>query len=150
MRASTGEAKELDHGFAARRDSKLLRDGLRARIEPATESAPPQLVLTNLSGHAYPTGTTRRALRVSVVFDYDEASRTIIARLTAAKLQKGIPVQPPLAPAEQRRIPLPISAEVSGVRCDITYERNHFVAGSLEVPLYSISANVRQPIRINP
>lgn len=149
MRPNAGSAKQLDHSFAARRDARLLRDGLRARIEPATGAASPQLVLTNISGHAYPTGTIRRAIRIELIVDDDESSRALIARLTDAKLPNHIPVQPPLAPGEQRRIPLAVSAETSRITCDITYERNHFVAGSLEVPLYSISANVKRPMQLS-
>jgi hypothetical protein len=137
MRPDRAAAGALDHGFIARRDPTLLRAGLLAHIEPPTETHPAQLVLTNVSGHAYPTGTVRRALRIDISDDIDDSPRTL-ARLTSASFADSAIRQAVLKPAEQRRIALPTEQPASLVRCQVTYERNQFEKGALEVPLYKL------------
>ncbi|MBM4018104.1 MAG: hypothetical protein FJ288_07200 [Planctomycetes bacterium] len=68
-RPAGGDRDEPAHGWPARRDADRLRGAVAARLRverrPAGGAAA-YLVLTNLSGHACPTGTRRRALRISV------------------------------------------------------------------------------------
>jgi hypothetical protein len=137
----------LDHRFAARRDRQLLMAGLHARIEPASAEHGPRLVLTNLAGHAYPTGTVRRGLRVEVVYDADESTRTVLARLAPADNAALAAEQSALAPAEQRRIDLPAREGASRITCEIIYERNRMMDGSYELPLHRISASLSRPMR---
>jgi hypothetical protein len=139
----------LAHRFATRRDPTFMRGGLSARIEPATAQRGPQLVLTNLAGHRYPSGTIRRALRIELHYDTDAPDgKRLFTRLTDSTVPTTLPTQPPLAPGEQRRFDVPVPAGASRVTCSITYERNQFEPGSLEVPLHEITERVAAPIAL--
>jgi hypothetical protein len=147
-RRSPRDEPGLRHDFGARRDVPFMRGGLVARIDPATGGRGPVLVLTNLAGHRYPSGTGRRALRIDVRYDDEEpASNQMLLRLTDSTLPTTRPTQPALGPGEQRRIDLPTRAGAARVVCDVTFERNHYVPGSYELPLHtmgeSLSMNAR-------
>jgi hypothetical protein len=119
----------------------------RASIPP-TGGGGPVLVLTNLAGHRYPSGTGRRALRINVRYDDEEpASDRVLMRLTDSTLPTTRPTQPALEPGEQRRIDLPTRAGAARIVCDVTFERNHYVSGSYELLLHtmreSLSMNAR-------
>ncbi|MGB7158824.1 MAG: multiheme c-type cytochrome [Tepidisphaeraceae bacterium] len=144
QRASGGPAG-LDHQFGARRDVDLMRSGLAVRIEPPTAGRDAQLVLTNLAGHAYPSGGIRRALRVEVVYDDDEATRRVLARLTSSSLPTTQPLGAALQPAEERRIDLMRPQGASRVTCEVVYERNQFEAGAYELPLHRASESLVPP-----
>jgi len=137
----------LRHDFGARRDVPFMRDGLLARIDPPTGGRGPALVLTNLAGHRYPSGTGRRAIRIDMRYD-DEASTSnqMLMRLTDSKLPTTQPRDAALAPGEQRRIELPTRPGASRVVCDVTFERNHYDTGSYELLLHTL----RQSLSIGP
>jgi hypothetical protein len=147
-RRSPRDEPGLRHDFGARRDVPFMRAGLVARIDPPTGGRGPVLVLTNLAGHRYPSGTGRRALRIDVRYDDEEpASDQVLMRLTDSTLPTTRPTQPALEPGEQRRIDLPTRAGAARVVCDVTFERNHYVSGSYELLLHtmreSLSMNAR-------
>lgn len=139
------------HHFAARRDAALMRGGLSAHIEPSTMGREPQLVLTNLAGHRYPSGTIRRVVRIDLTYDDNEAAeKRLFTRLTDSTVPTTLPTQPALAPGEQRRLELPVPTGASRVTCTITYERNQYEPGSYELPLHTITAHVAAPAPFTP
>jgi hypothetical protein len=131
----------LGHAFAARRDVGFLQRGLGARLEAGKQGT--QLVLTNLSGHEYPTGTVRRALRVEAMYDDDPATRRVIARLApAARVPTSQPSDGALAVAEERRIAVPVPSGAMRMTVEVVYERNRFVAGSYEVAIHRLAQDL--------
>jgi hypothetical protein len=114
----------------------------RASIPP-TGGGGPVLVLTNLAGHRYPSGTGRRALRIDVRYD-DEApaSNQMLLRLTDSTLPTTRPTHAALSPGEQRRIDLPTRAGAACVVCDVTFERNRYVPGSYELLLHTMGESL--------
>ncbi|MDQ3441384.1 MAG: cytochrome c family protein, partial [Planctomycetota bacterium] len=143
MQPRTTAGGGLVHAFASRRDPAFMRGGLSAHVEPPTAGRGPQLVLTNLAGHRYPSGTIRRALRVELRYDTDaEGAKRLLTRLTDSTVPTTQPIQPALKPAEQRRLELPLIDGASRVTCEITYERNQFEPGSYELPLHTLSERI--------
>jgi hypothetical protein len=99
-----------DHRWLARRNVPLQRQGLHVEFRPDSRRNQGQavLVLTNLSGHAYPTGTCRRGLEI-LTPAAPPAGRTAessFRRLAMLSLPRpGAPWsdnQPALEPGEQR------------------------------------------------
>lgn len=135
------EQQSSSHAFAARRDQAFMAAGLHARIEPASEGRGAELVLTNLAGHAYPSGTARRALRIEVMFDDDPGTLQFLMRLCEPLVPTPEPTQPPLRPGEQRRIAMP-SRAASRFTCIVTFERNYAVDESYEVEVARVSGSV--------
>lgn len=147
MQARPAPPGGLTHSFASRRDATLMRGGLSARIEPPAAGRGAQLVLTNLAGHRYPSGTIRRALRIELRYDNDDGNAAQrFTRLTDSMVPALLPTQPALAPGEQRRLDLPIPSGASRVTCTITYERNQFESGAYELPLHTVTERIIAPI----
>jgi hypothetical protein len=144
-RLATPLDKTLSHSFNTRRNPQFLGDGLLARIEPATTDRPPRVVLTNLAGHSYPTGTHRRSIRVEVQYDDNPATRILLSRL---KRKSSVPTTHPfadvLAPGEERSIDLPARPHATRLTCDVTYERNGFVDTGFEVILAHLTQQLRR------
>jgi hypothetical protein len=143
--AGTGAAGGLVHAFASRRDPPFMRAGLSAHLEPPTSGRGAQLVLTNLAGHRYPSGTIRRALRVQFRYDIDtDTTRRLLTRLTDSTVPTTQPTQPALKPAEQRRLELPLVEGASRITCEITFERDQFEPGGYELPLHTLSRSIQR------
>jgi hypothetical protein len=83
------------------------------RSETARGAASPEvrLRLINLSGHAYPTGTRRRALRI-LAGPSDRPDTATVYRL------------PPLAPGEQREFALPVEGGAATLMIRLQYCRD--------------------------
>lgn len=130
-----------NHLLAARRDPALLQSGLKLAI---TRDAQGQAVLTlhNLAGHAYPTGTTRRALHLYT--QTDDQPETLIAILTdpapATPITHDAPetsnTQLSLEPNELRRFTLP--GRPTHISARTVYVRNRFQPGSYTTHVTSI------------
>lgn len=129
------------HAFAARRDPSFMSAGLHARIEPASEGRRAELVLTNLAGHSFPSGTARRALRIDLMYDDDPRTQIFLLRLCDPITPISFLSQPPLGPGEQRRVALPSRAS-SRVTCIITFERNWLVPGSYELEIARATGSI--------
>ena len=114
------------HDWAARRDVGLLRSGIDlAAVRSRDQGVRPavRLTLTNLSGHAYPTGTRRRAVRLYAGPEGGEEA--LIAAFSAAHPGGGpADAAPPLAPGEQRGFLVPVTAEAGGFAYRLVYYRD--------------------------
>lgn len=143
-RPSAAGATRRVHAFGSRRDADLMRDGLSAHLEPPTARRGPQLVLTNLAGHRYPSGTIRRALRIELRYDTDadDAPKRLLTRLTDSPVPTSLATQPALAPGEQRRLDVPVVEGAFRVTCEVTYERDQYQPGAYELPLHTVSGDV--------
>jgi hypothetical protein len=140
MQKRAGATGGLVHAFGSRRDPPFMRDGLSVHLEPPTAGRGPQLVLTNLAGHRYPSGTIRRALRIEFRYDTDtETTKRPLTRLTDSPVPTAQAIQPALKPAEQRRLEIPVVPGAARVTCEVTFERNQFEPGSYELPLHTVS-----------
>ena len=113
------------HALSARRNPRLLREGvhLQTTVVGSGEGRTVGLLLTNLAGHEYPTGTRRRAVRL----DVGPSPAQFRPLATFRRKFPGRPAdktQPPLAPGEQRRFcaPFPPGAEALPYR--LVYLRN--------------------------
>jgi hypothetical protein len=133
------------HRWSARRNVPLLSDGIhvRARLEPADGKNLFKAVLTNTSGHTYPTGTCRRTLEWLIESSEQPGNPVVAAKIGAAYpghlnseagctlpacgVEAGCPphrLQPPLAPGEQREIRLPLPPAVQTVHYRLRYVRD--------------------------
>ncbi|KPK85717.1 MAG: hypothetical protein AMJ81_02990, partial [Phycisphaerae bacterium SM23_33] len=125
----SGRRPPRDHRWAARRDLQLLQAGvdLRAvRVGGAADGQRARLMLTNLAGHAYCTGSRRRALRLYVGH---AAAAGIPLIATLSPVRPGLlwaDCLPALAPGEQRSFDVSLPADASGLAYRLVYHRNHY------------------------
>jgi hypothetical protein len=132
-RVSEGKAEEHAHTWAARRDVERLRDGLAVRSEvPRGVSSPEvRMRLINLSGHAYPTGTRRRALRILVA-------------APAAAGSAAVYRVPPLAPGEQREFVLPVPGGAATLMIRLQYCRDVTDPAAAVTDVFSAEEDLRK------
>ncbi len=129
---------DSDHLLAARRDTSLLLCGIRLAVSRDAHGRA-LLTLQNMAGHAYPTGTTRRALHLYA--QTDDGSETLIAVLADASPETpdspdAPTTQPAMEPNEQRRFALP--GRPTRVSARVVYLRNRFQPDSYSVQVTSI------------
>ncbi len=121
-----GETGLPRHDWSARRNRRLLRDGIdlatvRTRDDAGREVL--RLTLTNLAGHAYPTGTRRRSVRL--LAGAEAGPRHLVAAFSPVRT--GAPLgdaQPALAPGEQQHVSLPSAAGASVIAYRLLYVRD--------------------------
>jgi len=128
MQARTvdGERSGRTHTWSARRDVPRLREGISVALAVSKGAAAPaaQMTLVNLSGHAYPTGTRRRALRVLAGPPGEETPATV-ADLSPVRPGRPLFVsQPALAPGEQRTVAIPAAPSATAIVCRLLYCRD--------------------------
>ena len=135
------DARKLPgHSWNARRDVKLLREGINVQVHrlDAPDGSPVvRLTLTNLSAHRYPTGTRRRALRV-YAGPLGTDRLPLIATLSPVRpgaVFSG--TSPALKPGEQRTFLVKLTSDVPVVEYRLVYVRNRFVRGGYEVEIVS-------------
>ena len=121
-----GQRPSRDHRWAARRDVRFLREGIdvawpSGRFQDGKGQA--HLTLTNLTGHAYPTGGWRRALCVLVSPGNGGALQTV---LCLSPRRPGLESfgAGPLLPAEVRIVPLAPQAGNGPLKYLLRYYRN--------------------------
>lgn len=152
------------HAWAARRSPALLQQGVKVSLsEPSAGQPEAELTITNLAGHNYPTGSRRRAVRLTLESlpaqrdrmsaatgpSPDEsiappARNDILASFSADPLGLTLPgSQPALRPGESRKLRfLPPPGPIDLLLYRLTYLRNAAdpaaysaeVSGSLETP----------------
>jgi len=125
--ADVGEKAPPRHDWSVRRDLRRLREGLAMSLALASlENGQPaiRLTLVNLSGHAYPTGTRRRALRIwagPTGGDRDQR----VADLSPVRPGRFLAeAQPALAPGEARVVLIAPPAGVGAVTARLQYCRD--------------------------
>jgi hypothetical protein len=131
-RAADGATPGRTHSWSARRDVRRLREGISVAIAASKDAAAPavEVTLVNLSGHAYPTGTRRRALRIVAGPPGDgampgESAQAVVADLSPVRPGRPLfAAEPALAPGEQRALPLPVPAGARALVCRIFYCRD--------------------------
>jgi len=128
-----------DHRWAARRDREMLRAAVDVRVQPPGDGHDMCLVVTNLAGHAFPTGTRRRAIRFHAGPAAGDLPLVLTLSTDAVEGAGGTV----LSPGEQRfmSIPLPTGAQQAAYR--VVYIRDHrnpqsytadIVSGSYRLP----------------
>lgn len=144
--ASAGGGRGLpEHRWAARRDAQLLREGVDVRVVPAGGDGgerKARLVLTNLSGHAYPTGTRRRAVRIYAGPASREEPGLIAAICPVRPGRVWSDTQPSLAPGEQRSYLLSLPVDTAGVAYRLVYWRDQHRSDSQTSVIFSGAAPV--------
>lgn len=131
--------KDNQHLWASRRDPDFLRSGVDLRIRHDADGGW-QLVLTNLAGHDYPTGTRRRA--IEVYLQVDDQPEQLIASLQPRRLPADSDDgEPPLAPGEQRVYPVPDGA--GDVACRLVFVRDRFAEDSYTCEVIRVSRSLR-------
>lgn len=126
MRPARGdEAARSNHRWAARRDPALLRSGLDVGIERHLNANDLRVTITNLAGHAAPSGLERRVIELRVAVD--DGPTQLVTRLRAHPdpSRLSAPDAPPLAPAERRTLSITAPPSASVVRWTLTYVRDH-------------------------
>jgi hypothetical protein len=121
-----GDKPGRTHTWSARRDVRRLREGIWAALAAGKGDVQPALGLSlvNLAGHAYPTGTRRRALRI-LAGPPGDAALPVVADLSPVRPGRPLAAsQPALAPGEQRVVPLPVPAGATAVTCRLLYCRD--------------------------
>jgi hypothetical protein len=121
-----GDKPGRTHTWSARRDVRRLREGIWAAI--AAGKGDVQLALglslVNLAGHAYPTGTRRRALRI-LAGPSGDAALPVVADLSPVRPGRPLAAsQPALAPGEQRAVALPVASGATAIVCRLLYCRD--------------------------
>ncbi len=125
------------HQWMVRRAPELLSDGINLQALPGKVEGGrlrAQIVLTNLSGHDYPTGTRRRAIRLFAGPTEDELR--VVATLSPMK--NGQPsgrILPSLNAGEQRTFAVDLPADADVLHYRLVYYRNRFVEGGYEVEI---------------
>ena len=122
--AAGGDKPGRAHTWSARRDVQRLRGGLSAALAVTRGTAAPTLSLTNLAGHAYPTGTRRRALRI-LAGPAGDGAQAIAADLSPVRPGRPLAVAlPALAPGERRALPLSVLPGAPAIVCRLLYCRD--------------------------
>lgn len=128
------------HAFSARRSPALLAGGLDISLgRDASDGI--TVTLTNLAGHRYPTGSTRRALEVWVGLD-DAEDYLLVTLAPSAMSRDTAPPEPALRPAEQRLWTLP--GQPTRVTCRLVYVRDRFSAQSYRTEFASATRQFQQ------
>jgi hypothetical protein len=133
----------FDHSFAARRDLKLLREGLDFRLGTSAGTGGEiqiRLVLTNLAGHAYPTGTCRRGLEVQAGPGGAERLKRVALLATDCPGPIGGgtgETQPALQPGEQRIFTVLLPKDTESVAFRIVYIRNRQDQDSYTIDIFN-------------
>jgi hypothetical protein len=98
------DARARDHRWAARREPAFLATGVAVETgdttNPRASAAPLQFWIANLTGHSFPTGSRRRAIRLEWV-----SGNSAVRWLDLGPRRPSIfslDSQPALAPGEQR------------------------------------------------
>jgi len=114
------------HRWQARRNRSLLADGIALRIGEQSigpDGGVVRLTLINLSGHDYPTGTRRRAVRLYAGPDNTELTPLVTLRPPGpGAVDTG--GEPALAPGEQRHFDLPVRAGTTDIFYMLIYHRD--------------------------
>jgi hypothetical protein len=138
-----GEKPARSHTWAARRDVQRLREGVSATLTVTRGVAAPTLSLINLAGHAYPTGTRRRALRILAGPPGDEAP-AVVADLSPVRPGRRLfAALPALAPGEQRGIAVPAASGAPAVVCRLRYCRDASDPQALVVEIFQAEQDLR-------
>lgn len=150
-RTPTGPGGRRDHGWAARRDHRLLAGGIDVRAEAeAVDGAADKpgrsarFVLTNLAGHDYPTGTRRRAVRLIV--DRGAGAPVVLATLSPDRAgRRPDRFDPPLRPGEQRGLSwaAPPAAGTAPISYRLVYLRDHADPNAYRIEI--VSGTVHAP-----
>ena len=137
------ESGVAEHHLSARRDLTLLRSGLhiQLRSDPArNRPIAAELILTNLAGHDYPTGTSRRAVEIHAEFDPVNMPPVTIARLArphwSDKAETSI--ASPLFPGESRRYLISAPPTATRIRCRISYVRDRLTQPEVAIELATL------------
>jgi Cytochrome c554 and c-prime len=128
------------HLWAARRDMALLRGGITMTLRQEGKDGL-YLSLRNLAGHAYPTGSHRRALRLYIQLDDgpEQLLATLADRLN--DVSHFPDTSPALQPGETRLLPLP---DTTGfVRARLVYVRNRFDTDSYTAEVQTLNRAVQ-------
>ena len=140
---AAGDKPGRAHTWSARRDVQRLRDGLSATLAVTRGTAAPTLSLVNLSGHAYPTGTRRRALRILAGPPGEEAQATMA---DLSPVRPGRPFEaalPALAPGERRAVPLAVPPGAPAIVCRLLYCRDVSDPQAYVVEIFQAGQDVR-------
>ena len=148
------------HAWAARRDVGRLQEGVAVRSEaekgPGPFSASPQIRfrLINLSGHACPTGSRRRALRIlagptggemRIVAELSPLAGQACRGLTAGRRGRLAPMgQPALAPGEAREFLIPAPAAAATVTIRLQYCRDVTDPAAGVSDVFSVEEDLRR------
>jgi len=123
------------HRLTARRDPDLLRSGLHIELRPGESSAEQRivhLVVTNLAGHDYPTGSSHRAVTIHGEFGPAEDEAVLLATFSPRGASTA------LRPGESRTIKVALPEGADWVRCSAVYIRNQFDSQAVRIPITSV------------
>ena len=172
---TTTDKPRFEHRWSARRNPRLLREAvhLTVSVAPPTQDPPRQrLIVTNLSGHAFPTGTCRREVSLYVGRTPDRTGATrpssggqgdpvqgaeavLLRRWAAARPGLGpADMSTQLGPGERQEISLPAGSETENYRLNYVRDRwnlslfsTTIVEGSLRDPPRSVPPLDSPPLR---
>lgn len=122
-RALPGEPR--DHRWAARRAPEMLAAALGVQVAVAEDGDAAMLTITNLTGHALPAGTRRRAIRVYAGMPEGDAL-PLVASWSLDTPDGPAVAGGPLAPGERRTVQVPLVAGVRAVAYRVVFVRDHY------------------------
>ena len=124
--------KEHEHLWAARRDPAFLQSGIKLNIRRGQQQ-PVVIELYNLTGHAFPTETTRRSLQLFI--QTDDGEERLLAELAdqIPGYETGSRAESPMAPGEVRQYPLEDGVGI--VRARLVFVRNRFQEGTYTIQI---------------
>jgi len=125
-----------DHRWAARRDREFLRTGVDVQYAASEDGHAPGLSITNLTGHAFPTGTRRRAVRL---YAGSAASEELPLVLTFCidPLDEPGAGAPVMTPGERRIIQVPLPPDADSLAYRLVFVRDHYNPGSYTAVIMS-------------
>ena len=121
------------HDWSARRDLDLLQRGIGLQLVTDVDGKWHRFVkvtLINYAGHAYPTGSCRRALDLTVA-GRGETDK-MVSIIPAANCRESLPGgdPEPLGPGERRELRFPLTDGCRAVSYRLIYRRNRFDSDS--------------------
>lgn len=140
-----GDKPGRTHTWSARRDVRRLREGIWAALAAGKGDMQPALGLSlvNLAGHAYPTGTRRRALRI-LAGPPGDAAQAVVADLSPVRPGRPLAAsQPAIAPGEQRAVALPVASGATAIVCRLLYCRDVSDPQALVAEIFKAEQDLR-------
>ena len=131
-----------DHRWAARRDPAFLRSGVDLQWAKMEDGRGVRVTMTNLSGHAFPVGTRRRAVRLYAGAGAS-AELPLVLTLSADTYEGPGAHAPALAPGEQRVFDLPQLGDADALGYRLEFVRDHYNPNSYTAII--MSGSFRRP-----
>jgi len=123
----TGEPGIRPHHWAARQSTPLLAQAVAVTITPLAREGDRRVIrltLTNLTGHAFPTGSRRRAVKLFAGPETQQPLPEVVGLSPVRPGRRDTGLEPALGPGERRHYDIHVPFHTAHVAYRLLYYRN--------------------------